>query len=454
MPSQSSQFLGSMPITPLFFKMSVPVIFGLMMNGLYNVVDAAFVSRGLGPNAMAALGVSFPLQMLLIALTSLVGVGVAAIISRTLGEKKPELAASYAGTAVVVGLLIGFASAALGIWLLDDLLIEIGATPKVLPYAHDYMAPLVLCSGLGLVTFILSDILRAEGKANLMMVMIVTTAVLNIILDPVFIFWLGFGIKGAAYATILSQIIALTLGVSFYVRGKTLLTFMPSFRIRLAKDIVMTGLPTMVTNVGVALIIGIANVAIVQSGLENVDTLLAAYGIVGRVMSFTILPIVGMTIGFQTICGYNFGAQQYVRVLKVLRTALLVSTVYSFCFAFLMLFLPNVLTLVFTSDSTVASYSANIFGYIGVAFTFIGFPFIGMSLFQAIAKPNQALLLSFLRVYVFSIPLLFILPMYFGIQGVWASLMMSDLMAAVVTVILVYREYQILKKKESASVLA
>lgn len=448
----SSDFLGTIPVPQLFRQMSFPIMLGLLITGMYNVVDAIYVAQGLGAAPMAALGVSFPVQLVLLSVSSLVGIGSAATISRMLGEGDKTRAEQTITNGILVCIILGVVFFVLSWFLIEWILERVGATAEVFPHTIEYLLPLLMFSVLGFVMSLLADVLRSEGKSKYMTAVIATTAGLNILLDPIFIFWLDFGIQGAAIATLVSQLVAIALAISFFVRGKTYLRL--NIRIRHIKpesmaNIFKIGIPTMLSNIGVAILIAIANIAIANIDSPDVDNLLAGYGIVGRLMSFTILPMIGMMIGFQTICGFNFGARKYSRVREVIRVACRYMVVYAMGFAAIMLWAPQLLILPFTSEPMIVEYASHIFGFIGIAYSLIGLPFIGISMFQALGRARSALLLSVLRIYVLSIPLLFILPPLFGLNGVWISLMMSDFLSGLLAIFLVALCYRQIKRMEA-----
>tara|TARA_B110000211_G_C14041497_1_gene536987 strand:- start:785 stop:1783 length:999 start_codon:yes stop_codon:yes gene_type:complete len=304
--------------------------------------------------------------------------------------------------------------------------------------------PLVLLSfPIVLVSSIPSDLLRAEGKAMLMMIGMVSSAVLNIILDAVFIFVLEMGVEGVAYATILSQIFAAMVMLYFILGGKTQLKLRPfAYKMDwpILKDITVLGIPILISHAGVSLFIGLTNYSVTQFSEVNSDLYVSAYGLIGRLMIFFILPAIAMTISFQTIAGYNYGAKHYDRVLETIKVGVTASLCYGLGVSAIMLFIPHQIIGIFTQDQALLATTA------GIAFwSFLLFPLsnahsVISSLFQALGKARQAIFLSSLRIYLLLIPALLILPKIYGIEGIWYSFPLADAIAFAVVVYFVFRE--------------
>ncbi|WP_443627911.1 MATE family efflux transporter [Candidatus Njordibacter sp. Uisw_002] len=442
--SKKTSNLGTKPVIGLFFGMAAPIAVGMMVHGLYNVVDAIFVTRVIGVDAMGGISIVFPIQMFIFALATLVGSGMASIVARQLGAKQDDKANTTIDMAFRLGLSLAIVIT-VGIYLnINSLLHFLGVSDALWPYAYDYLMPLVLLSfPIVLVSSIPSDLLRAEGKAMLMMIGMVSSAVLNIILDAVFIFVLEMGVEGVAYATILSQIFAAMVMLYFILGGKTQLKLRPfAYKMDwpILKDITVLGIPILISHAGVSLFIGLTNYSVTQFSEVNSDLYVSAYGLIGRLMIFFILPAIAMTISFQTIAGYNYGAKHYDRVLETIKVGVTASLCYGLGVSAIMLFIPHQIIGIFTQDQALLATTA------GIAFwSFLLFPLsnahsVISSLFQALGKARQAIFLSSLRIYLLLIPALLILPKIYGIEGIWYSFPLADAIAFAVVVYFVFRE--------------
>ena len=448
--SQHASHLGTKPIMGLFFGMAAPIAVGMMVNGLYNVVDAIFVTRAIGVNAMGGISIVFPIQMFIFALATLVGSGMASIVARQLGAKQVTEANTTIDIAFRLALTMALVITLAIYWNIDSLLKFLGVSEALWPYAYGYLVPLVLLSfPIVFMSSIPSDLLRAEGKAMLMMASMVSSALLNIVLDAVFIFVLDMGVEGVAYATILSQIFAAALMLYFILGGKTHLKLRPfAYQMNwgILKGVTLLGIPILISHAGVSVFIALTNYTVTQFTEVDSDLYVSSYGLIGRLMIFFILPAIAMTISFQTIAGYNYGAKNYDRVLSTIKVGVTASLFYGLGVSGLMLLVPNQIIGIFTQDQALLTTTA------GIAFwSFLLFPLsnahsVISSLFQALGKARQAIFLSSLRIYLILIPALLILPKIYGINGIWYSFPIADVIAFVVVIYFAFRERGNLKR--------
>jgi putative MATE family efflux protein len=448
--SQHAGHLGTKPILGLFFGMAAPIAVGMMVNGLYNVVDAIFVTRAIGVNAMGGISIVFPIQMFIFALATLVGSGMASIVARQLGAKQVTEANTTIDIAFRLALTMALVITLAIYWNIDSLLKFLGVSEALWPYAYGYLVPLVLLSfPITFMSSIPSDLLRAEGKAMLMMASMVSSALLNIVLDAVFIFVLDMGVEGVAYATILSQLFAAALMLYFILGGKTHLKLRPfTYQMNwgILKGVTLLGIPILISHAGVSVFIALTNYTVTQFTTVDSDLYVSSYGLIGRLMIFFILPAIAMTISFQTIAGYNYGAKNYGRVLSTIKVGVTASLCYGLGVSGLMLLVPNQIIGIFTQDQALLTTTA------GIAFwSFLLFPLsnahsVISSLFQALGKARQAIFLSSLRIYLILIPALLILPKIYGINGIWYSFPIADVIAFVVVIYFAFRERGNLKR--------
>ena len=448
--SQHTSHLGTKPIMGLFFGMAAPIAVGMMVNGLYNVVDAIFVTRAIGVNAMGGISIVFPIQMFIFALATLVGSGMASIVARQLGAKQVTEANTTIDIAFRLALTMALVITLATYSNIDSLLTFLGVSEALWPYAYGYLVPLVLLSfPIVFMSSIPSDLLRAEGKAMLMMASMVSSALLNIVLDAVFIFVLDMGVEGVAYATILSQIFAAALMLYFILGGKTHLKLRPfAYQMNwgILKGVTLLGIPILISHAGVSVFIALTNYTVTQFTEVDSDLYVSSYGLIGRLMIFFILPAIAMTISFQTIAGYNYGAKNYDRVLSTIKVGVTASLCYGLGVSGLMLLVPNQIIGIFTQDQALLTTTA------GIAFwSFLLFPLsnahsVISSLFQALGKARQAIFLSSLRIYLILIPALLILPKIYGINGIWYSFPIADVIAFAVVIYFALRERGNLKR--------
>ena len=448
--SQHTSHLGTKPIMGLFFGMAAPIAVGMMVNGLYNVVDAIFVTRAIGVNAMGGISIVFPIQMFIFALATLVGSGMASIVARQLGAKQVTEANTTIDIAFRLALTLALVITLAIYWNIDSLLKFLGVSEALWPYAYGYLVPLVLLSfPIVFMSSIPSDLLRAEGKAMLMMASMVSSALLNIVLDAMFIFVLDMGVEGVAYATILSQIFAAALMLYFILGGKTHLKLRPfAYQMNwgILKGVTLLGIPILISHAGVSVFIALTNYTVTQFTEVDSDLYVSSYGLIGRLMIFFILPAIAMTISFQTIAGYNYGAKNYDRVLSTIKVGVTASLFYGLGVSGLMLLVPNQIIGIFTQDQALLTTTA------GIAFwSFLLFPLsnahsVISSLFQALGKARQAIFLSSLRIYLILIPALLILPKIYGINGIWYSFPIADVVAFIVVIYFAFRERGNLKR--------
>jgi putative MATE family efflux protein len=437
--------LGTAPIGKLFLTMSLPIILGMLVNGLYNIVDAIFVTRGVGSLAIGGISIVFPVQMLIFAFAAILGSGAASIVSRKLGAKLHDEARHTAQTALTFSIVFSVVLAAIVLIEMKPILRLLGVTEALWPYSVDYLMPILFATPIAIVATVFNDLLRAEGKMQFMMMTMLLGSVLNIILDALFIFGFGMGVEGAAIATVISQTAGLALAFSFYFRGKTALHLsINDWTIdwKVLAGIVALGLPFFISHAGASFMIAVTNNSLSHVGGDAADIYISAYGLVGRVIMFVILPLVGIMISFQTIAGYNYGAQNFTRVRNIVKLGIVTSSVLCVTVSVIMVFTPTTALSLFTSDPVLLTKAAEIAKVIFLAFSLAGVTFIITGYFQATGHAKMALFASSARVYIFLIPLLIILPRQLGIDGIWYAFPLSDLAACLLASVLFISYYR------------
>lgn len=435
----------------LLFKFSFPSMIGLVVSALYNVVDTLYVGHGVGPLAIAGLAIVLPFQILMFAVGMMLGAGSGSIISRSLGRDDKNKAILTTGNAIILNLFISILVMVPCYLLMDKILIFFGATQNIISYSIDYMSIILFGFLFQSLNISGNNIIRAEGKPRASMYVLISGAVLNIILDPVFIFIFKMGVKGAAIATVLSQIFSTIYIYLYFIYGKSIFKinfkmFKPNFLI--IREILKIGFPSFLMCIIDSIIFILFNREIIKYGS---DLHIAIMGIAIRVMDIIIMPIIGITQGFSTIVGFNYGASRYDRVKLILREALIWTTGIS-ALSFIIIFgFPNLLLKIFTNDVGLISIGINPLRIITVLFITLGIQFIGGSFFQAIGKAIPALIINISRQVIFLIPAIIILPMFFKLNGIWFSMPFSDFFSTLMTSLFVIKELKVIKKMQLES---
>ncbi|NLO90018.1 MAG: MATE family efflux transporter [Clostridia bacterium] len=445
MANKSSQELGLAPTGQLLWKFSWPSILAMLCNSLYNIVDRAFVGRGVGPLAIAATTVAFPIMILFMGISLLIGVGATALISIRLGEQKKEEAELVAANAITLLVLLPLILSIIYLMFAEPILKFFGASAEVMPYAYDFTTIVILGSVLGSVGMGVNNFIRAEGNPIRAMSTQVLGAIINIILNYFFIFKLGIGIKGSALATVLGQLFATIWVMSYYLTGRSLVklklkNFLPKLPIVL--KIMSIGFAPFSMQLASCIQQLILNRAVLKySG----DLGLSTVGIIMSIGTLMFMPILGISQGAQPIIGYNYGARQFKRVKETLKKAIFASSIIAVA-AFTAIHLwPQQIAGIFTKDNfTLTKMTADALQvFFGMTFV-IGFQIVCSQYFQAVGKALQAALLSLSRQFLLFIPLLLILPRFWGIKGVWRTAPIADAISVLLTAVFIIRELSLL----------
>jgi putative MATE family efflux protein len=446
-----SSFLGTEKLFPLLIRLSVPTIIGMMVAALYNITDTIFVGRGVGPMAIAGLSIAFPIQMIAQGLALMIATGAASIISRRLGEKKPEEASRTFGTAVSALILGGIILTLLISLFLKPILKVFGSSESILPYATAYMKTIVWGFTFFGMSMGANSLIRAEGNARTAMNCMLIGLILNMALDPLMIFVFHMGIRGAAIATIISQFFSFLWAFQFYAEKKSILILKRKyFRIKgsLLKEMSILGFPNFVQSTGTSIL---ALVVITTAGRLGGDLAVSTYGIMQRLLSFIFMPMVGIAMGFQPIAGYNYGAKLYQRVKSVLFLAIISGTAIALFFYLIVRLNPDLLVGLFTTDTELIQKSVQALKIMSLLMPIISIQIVSATYFQAVGKGTISLLLGTSRTFLFLIPATIILPRIFGLNGVWAAFPTADFLSILVTVTAILFEIKNLRVKHQES---
>lgn len=439
---EQSQRLGEEPIRSLLFKLSVPAMIGMLVMAFYNVVDTLFIARGVGILGVAGVSISFPVMMIIMAISAAVGIGGASVISRRLGENRQDDANAVLGNIVIMILAVSVIAFIGGFTFLEPMLIAFGATEDILPYAKDYLFPIMVGSFFFGLAFTSNNIIRSEGNSRFAMITMIIPAVLNIILDPIFIFGLDMGVKGAALATVISQASVSIIVIQYFVKGKSSLSVGLEYmkaRFSVMKEVIVVGFPAFVRQVGGSAMMIAINYMLIQYGG---DFEVGVFGIVQKVTMIAIMPMIGVLQGMQPIVGYNYGAQQYDRLKETIFLGLKVATIISAIVFVVMFTVPEYLMMIFTGEEKTIETGAQAMRIMFALAILIGAQLISGGLYQALGMARKALILSIARQVLFLIPLVLILPRLFdlGVTGVWLAFPVSDLLAFILSVALLYQD--------------
>ena len=453
---ERSQMLANENIGKLLLKLSVPATIGMLVQAFYNLVDTVFVGRAYGIESVQAIGgiaVAFPIQMIGMAVSLAIGIGGASIISRRLGEREPEKADRTFANLIFLSLLSSFLITVLGIIYIVPILKIFGATDTILPYSLEYLEIILYGTVLFSLAMVTNGVARAEGNAKVAMNAMMLSGGLNIILDPIFIFTFGMGIRGAAIATVLAQGIGVLYIARYFLSGKSTLNFhlrelRPDRKI--TGEVLAIGMSPFARNVSSSFMVIILNNLLAFYGG---DIAIAVFGIVNRLLMFTFMPMFGIIQGLQPIVGFNYGARNFERVRESVKLAILITTGMSVA-GFLILYLfPEQLFGIFSGDLQLIAEGKSAVRIIILATPLVGFQVVGGALYQALGKARPSLFLSMCRQVLFLIPLVLLLPRYLDLPGVWAAFPLADLLAFAVTLIMVLREFRLLAEARDRTVI-
>ncbi|WP_449038975.1 MATE family efflux transporter [Parabacteroides goldsteinii] len=434
--------LGTERIGKLLTQYAIPAIIAMTASSLYNMADSIFIGHGVGPLAISGLALTFPLMNLAAAFGSLVGVGASTLVSVKLGQKDYEGANQVLGNVLVLNVLLGVAFTFVFLLLLDPILYFFGASENTIGYARDYMQIILYGNVITHMYLGLNAVLRSSGFPKQAMYATLASVVINCILNPIFIFGFEWGIKGSAWATVISQVISLTGQMIHFSSPKQLLHFKKGIyklRKEVVKGILYIGMSPFLMNLCSCLIVILINRGLKEHGG---DMAIGAYGIVNRIIFLFVMIIMGFNQGMQPIAGYNFGARLYPRVTEVTKLTMkwaigVATTGFLLCQLF-----PTLIVNMFTTDDELVK--AAVFGLhiVFAVFPIVGFQMVATNFFLSIGMSKKAIFLSLTRQMLFLIPCLIVLPRFFGTLGVWISMPVADTIATVVTAIVLVNQFK------------
>lgn len=431
--NKKMELLGSAPIHKALLALGLPTMIGMMINALYNLVDAYFVG-GLGTSQMGAISVAFPLGQVIVGLGLLFGNGAASYLSRLLGCGEHHTADKAASTALYSSIFVGAFIILCSVVFLKPLLKLLGATDSILPYAVTYARIYIIFSIFHVFNVTMNNIVTSEGAAKTTMCALLTGALLNVVLDPVFIYYFHLGVAGAAIATAISQIFS-TLVYLYYIFSKK-----SSFHFRIKdccfsrkilSEIMKIGIPTLIFQILTSLGITLINFKAKEYG----DSAIAGMGAVTRIISMGSLMVFGFIKGFQPVAGYNFGAKNYDRLKEAIKTSVIWSTCFCLIYGLTVATLSHTMISGFTKgDMDMIAIGQKALTANGISFILFGFYTVYSSLFLALGKAKEGFLLGVCRQGICFIPVILILPMMIGINGIVYAQPVADVLSAVITI--------------------
>jgi putative MATE family efflux protein len=440
-----NEMLRTESIGKLLMRFSFPAIVGMVVNALYNIVDRIYIGW-IGPLAMTGIGLSLPLMTLMMGFGMLVGIGAGSRISIRLGQDRHEDAEKILGNAFTLLFIIMGIVMVLGLTFKTPLLYLFGASEATFDYANDYLT-IILCGsifqGLG---FGMTGVIRSEGHPKIAMFTTLAAAITNIILDPIFIFLFKMGISGAALATIIAQFLSMSIVIYHFTKGKSRLKLHRrnlKLNFSIVLSIISIGMSPFFMQVAASVVTVISNNALKTTGG---DIAIGAMTVIQSIAIFFLMPIFGINQGTQPVVGFNYGAKEYKRVKKALIMATTAGVAIATTGFLLTQLFTEPLIRIFNSDPELIRVATKGMKTFLIMLPLVGFQIISANYFQAVGKAPKAIFLSLLRQVLVLIPLLLILPKYFGLDGVWYAGPTADLIASILTGIFIFNEMRHLEE--------
>ena len=448
---QATLELGTKPVGKLLMQYAIPAIIAMTASSLYNMVDSIFIGQGVGAMAISGLAITFPFMNLSAAFGAAIGVGASTLMSVKLGQKDYRTAENILGNTITLNIIIGVAFGAICLMFLDPILRFFGASDQTIVYARDYMEIILLGNAITHLYFGMNAVLRSASKPRHAMYATMFTVVLNTILDPLFIWTFGLGIRGAAYATVLSQFVALIWQFWIFSNPKELIRLkrgIYSLRGDLVKNIIGIGISPFSMNVCACMVVIFINNQLVRFGG---DMSVGAFGIANRIVFIFVMFVMGINQGMQPIAGYNYGAQKLDRMMQVVKLSIIAATVIMILGWFLAMLAPRQCVSLFTTDKHLIETTVHGMQRMMVMLPIVGYQMVITNFFQCIGKVKISIFLSLSRQLLFLLPALALLPIWFGLDGVWLAQPVSDFIASVVTawIMIVYMHKFKLQHKEN-----
>ncbi|MDP3645075.1 MAG: MATE family efflux transporter [Bacteroidota bacterium] len=441
--NQKTKELAELPVSRLMLKFFVPAFIGVFVNALYNIVDRIFIGQGVGSMALSGVSVTFPVMLIVMGFGMLIGIGAGVLVSINLGKHDMNKAEQVLGSSFLLMLLVSVLITIIGFAIKEAMLNSFGVTAETIEYANDYLNIILAGTVFQVVGFSLNNIIRAEGNARKAMYSMLISAGINMILNPVFIFGFGMGVKGSALATVISMIV-LTIWVIIHFRSTKSVVRLKveyiRFNPKILFEILAIGMAPFFMQIAASIVQGLLNTKLIAFGG---DLAVGAMGIVNSVLTLIVMAIVAINMASQPIISFNYGARSYNRVKDTLRIAIIAATAIS-VFAFLVVeTIPSGIVRLFNStDPDLLKFGKEGLRMCMLALPFIGFQVVTGNFFQSMGKAKIAVLLTLLRQVIILIPLLFMLPHFFGLHGIWMAMPISDFLSATIVVFFLVKQWK------------
>lgn len=435
-------------IKSLLVKYSIPAIIGMLVSALYNVVDRIFIGnmKEVGALAITGIGITMPIMTIVLAFSMLIGIGATANISIKLGEKKRESAEKIIGNIITLSIIVGVVLTLIGYLFKREILIAFGASSSTIVYAEEYIGIILLGSVFSIMGYALNSSIRADGSPKICSSIMIISCFLNIILDPILIFVFGLGIKGAAYATVSSQVLTLILSAVYYKSKKSDLKIKSKnlkLDLRIVKLVLGIGVSPFAMQLATSMVQVINNNAL---KIYGGDLAIGAMATVNAIAMLCFMPVYGISQGAQPVIGYNYGARKYDRVEEAYKISVKAGVVIFLVCLIGVEFFPEIIVRLFNKNKDIMEISINGLRIYLSAMPFIALGMAGGNYFLAIGKGKEAMFLSLLRQVVLLVPLIVILSKFYGLNGIWLSQPISDVVSATITTFMVKSNIKLYKK--------
>ncbi len=445
---KNEMLLRNEKIKKVLFKMSMPAIIGMMVNSLYNIIDTIFVGQGVGALGIAGVTIIMPIQMIMMGIAQMIGIGSASMLSRNLGAKKYDKVNHIAGNAFFMLIIIGIFLSVIGVTFIDQIVSLFGATENIFPYALEYGKIIAIGAVIFPISITANNLLRAEGNAKEAMFAMIIGLVSNIILDYVFIFIFDMGVAGAAWATVIARFFSIIYLVYYFKSSKTRIKLKLEHlkpEKEIISEVLKVGVSSFTRNSTGSIILVFMNRLLAFYGG---DMAIATYGIGMKIMMFVMMPIFGLVQGMQTIAGYNYGAKKYGRVIEVVKMTMLVAVIMTSLGVGLVELFPIEILRLFTKNQELLISGKKAIRIIIIILPLVGIGITGSAYTQSLGKAKAALIFSLLREVFLFLPMLIIFPRIFGLNGIWMSFPISDLGSVIIIGIYLFYEMKKLREME------
>lgn len=431
--NSKSEFLGKEPIGKLLWKMSYPAIIGMVVMTLYNLVDTIFIGFKVGSLGIAAMSIILPIEMIFMSFALAIGIGSASIISRSMGEKNVKKAENVLGNFFSLSIILGLLLIMIAFLFKVQILTLFGGTTQALPYAVEYFNITLFDILFVFLALGGNNVIRAFGNSKLAMIIMVSSALLNAILDAILMYGFNMGMAGAAIATLSSFVLSSIIVIVYFSRKNSIVKLKyKNFKLKLSliKEIVGIGASSFARQFSMGIFgLILNNTLVLYSGVLA----LAAFGIINKIIMLGFMPLIGLIQGIQPIVGYNYGAKKFDRVKKTVFLSIKLASLFGIFVFALFMFFPNFFASIFTNDAELVKLTSDSLVIVILAIPLVGFQIVSGGYFQSVGKALPALILSLLRQFILLIPLIIMLPKYFGFNGILYAFPLSDLIAVIIS---------------------